>query len=291
MDDELELLITAVVAAEGADQARAACRGLRARVGGRVVETADCSDEDPGCWSVTISVRPGERAGSTAAAALTRSIRSFLRSLDPGFATSRVACEPPTAWTVVDDPDLVAPLVPGGERLLVEAWTGARWLPAGGDFAAGGARPGRTNHTDHTVYSDHVDDTGDAHDSDDWSEPEPVDDGSGPRLRLWVDVVAEREAGAEWQARAVASRITREARLTGVARHTTAIRVGFDLGRVDGDPGQVVATAVATLGGTGWTPPERTERAVVAGWRTPSPPPSGISAVELAADATAPVPR
>ncbi|MCP2262044.1 hypothetical protein LX15_005776 [Streptoalloteichus tenebrarius] len=268
MDEELELLVTAVVAADGAAQARAACRALQERVGGRVVETVDCSDEDPGCWSVTVRVTPGERVGSTAAAALSRSVRSLLRALGPGFATGRVSCEPPTAWTVVDDPDLVALLVPGGERLLVEAWTGTGWQPASGDFAPG---------------------TPDLPESD--AEPEPVDDGTGPRLRLWVDVATDREAGAQWQSRAVASRVTREARLTGVARHATAIRVGFDLGRVDGDPARAVERVVAALGGTGWTPPERTERTVVSGWRRADPPMTGVVAVEVAAEIPSPVPR
>lgn len=122
-DDELVLLITAVVAAEDEAQARSACAGLVARIGGRVVGASDCSDEEPGCWSVTISRSSPERARHNVAAALARAVRVLARELGPGFS-ARVACEPPAAWTVLDDPDLLDSLLPGAERLLVEAWVG-----------------------------------------------------------------------------------------------------------------------------------------------------------------------
>ncbi|MFC7341297.1 hypothetical protein [Saccharopolyspora griseoalba] len=119
-DDELELLITVVLGAEDETSARTACADLLDRVGGEPVNAADCSDEEPGCWSVTIAGRTGETGRHPAA--LSRAVRGLLRELGPGFARQRVSCAPPTAWTVVDEPDLVAELVPGGERLLVEAW-------------------------------------------------------------------------------------------------------------------------------------------------------------------------
>ncbi|GGM80211.1 hypothetical protein GCM10012275_58480 [Longimycelium tulufanense] len=270
MDEDLELLLTAVVAAENDLMARAACRDLQARVAGRVVETADCSDEDPGCWSVTISCLPGDRAAPDDAAGLSRAVRDFLRRLGPEFTAARVSCEPPTAWTVLDDPDLVGRLVRRGERLLVEAWTGAGWLPVTGDV-----RPG--------------DEDPDELDSSVWTEP--PDDGGGPRLRLWVEVVAEREAGAEWQARAVAGRVARSARLLESVRRDTVIRVGFDLGPVRGDTAQVLNDAMIALGGNGWTFPQQLERAMVARWMSSALPRSGIAAIELSADFITPAPR
>ena len=119
-DEELELLITVVLAAEDENSAHAACANLLSRIGGRVVNTADCSDEEPGCWSVSLAARSGETGPHPAA--LSRAVRGFLRELGPEFARHRVSCAPPTAWTVVDEPELIGELVPGGERLLVEAW-------------------------------------------------------------------------------------------------------------------------------------------------------------------------
>ena len=122
--EDLELLITAVVAADDEQQARAACAALLRQVGGRVVRAIDCSDEEPGCWSVTISGVSGERATQNVAGALARAVRTFVRQLGDGVPTPRVACEPPTAWTVLDEPELINGLVPGAERVLVEAWAG-----------------------------------------------------------------------------------------------------------------------------------------------------------------------
>jgi hypothetical protein len=119
-DDELELLITVVLGAEDETSAHTACANLLDRIGGRPVNAADCSDEEPGCWSVSIAGRAGETGRHPAA--LSRAVRGFLRELGPGFSRQRVSCAPPTAWAVVDEPELVAELVPGGERLLVEAW-------------------------------------------------------------------------------------------------------------------------------------------------------------------------
>lgn len=120
VEDELELLITVVVGADDAHRAKSSCGPLLERAGGRVVSCADCSDEEPGCWSVTIS-RAAETSGA-GQAALSRAVRNFLREL--GTGQSSVSCEPPTAWAVLDDPEVVGDLVNGGERVLVEAWAG-----------------------------------------------------------------------------------------------------------------------------------------------------------------------
>ncbi|WP_344127612.1 hypothetical protein [Saccharopolyspora halophila] len=119
-NDELELLVTVVLAADDEHSAHTACADLLERTGGRPVTAADCSEEEPGCWSVSIARRTGETGRRTAA--LSRAVRTFLRELGPGFARQRVSCEPPTAWAVVDEPESIGQLVPGGERLLVEAW-------------------------------------------------------------------------------------------------------------------------------------------------------------------------
>lgn len=121
--EDLELLVTIVVGAADEQQARAACEELVSRAGGVVVAARDCSDEEPGCWSVAITVTTDEKATHSVSGALGRAVRTFVRGLE-GFPTPRVACEPPTAWTVLDDPDLIDVLVPGGERILVEAWVG-----------------------------------------------------------------------------------------------------------------------------------------------------------------------
>ncbi|WP_460956907.1 hypothetical protein [Parasphingorhabdus pacifica] len=126
-DTELELLITVLVGAADEDAARTACTTLLDSTGGRLVESGDCSDEEPGCWSVTIS-RAGERGAPAGPATLSRAVRDLLRELGPGYSRHRVSCEPPTAWTVIDDPELLDALVGGGERLLVEAWAGGSEL-------------------------------------------------------------------------------------------------------------------------------------------------------------------
>ncbi|SFS55998.1 hypothetical protein [Saccharopolyspora flava] len=118
---ELELLITVVVGAQDEASARQACEGLLRRVGAEVVTVADCSDEEPGCWSLTMSRGTGETGWHVAA--LSRVVRNFLRELGPEYARYRVACAPPTAWSVVDDPELIGELVPAGERLLIETWS------------------------------------------------------------------------------------------------------------------------------------------------------------------------
>ncbi|GAA4851747.1 hypothetical protein GCM10025787_38830 [Saccharopolyspora rosea] len=125
-DTELDMLITVVVAADDEQAARTACRDLVHRTGGRIVDCADCSDEEPGCWAVAIRRDCAESGRHVAA--LSRTVRNFLRELGPDFARHRVSCEPPTAWTVVDHPDLMGDLVEGGERMLVEVWSDGQVL-------------------------------------------------------------------------------------------------------------------------------------------------------------------
>lgn len=122
--DDLQLLVTIVVEAADERQARAACEELVSRVGGVVVAARDCSDEEPGCWSVAITVSSDEKTTHSVNGALGRAVRTFVRGLGGGFPTPQVSCEPPTAWTVLDDPQLIGGLVPGAERMLVEAWAG-----------------------------------------------------------------------------------------------------------------------------------------------------------------------
>lgn len=118
------LLITVVVEAADEQQALAACDALISDTGARVVDARDCSDEEPGCWAVVITRPSPEKATHNLSAALARAVRTFVRGLGDGFPTPRVACEPPTAWTVLDEPELINGLVPGAERVLVEAWAG-----------------------------------------------------------------------------------------------------------------------------------------------------------------------
>ncbi|WP_243790087.1 hypothetical protein [Saccharopolyspora gloriosae] len=261
----LELLITVVVGADDDRSARDACRALLRQVGGRIVESGDCSDEEPGCWSVTVGVSVSEPGVQAGPAALARAVRMFLRELGPRYGGHRVACEPPTAWTVIDDPDLVEGLVSGGERLLVEAWAGSE-LPGGSDF--------RLDDPDEPV-----------------AEPEPVlsdVDEQGrprPRLELLVDVVTERRAGAEWPARALASRLSRHSTITDWTERPPMVRIVLDLGPSLGEPAEIVANAVQTLGGNGWSRLRMQDRSAVSRWSAAPTPPSGIAAVELSAAA------
>ncbi|MBB5153763.1 hypothetical protein [Saccharopolyspora phatthalungensis] len=257
---ELELLITVVVGADDEQSAHAACRDLVQRIGGRIVASGDCSDEEPGCWSVTISRASAETGQHVAG--LSRAVRNFLRELGPGYARHRVSCEPPTAWTVVEHPDLVGDLVVGGERLLVEAWAGGSILFGRSDV------------------------------SDPDEPPLEIAPGIGdfdedgmprPRLRLRVDVVTERRAGAEWPARAVASRLSRTATITGYAVDPPLVQVAMDLGPALGDPPEIMLGAVAALGGSGWSRLRVDEHHAVARWSAAPLPPSGIAAIEISA--------
>ncbi|MFI9814069.1 hypothetical protein [Saccharothrix variisporea] len=256
--EDLELLITVVVAADDEQQARTACAGLLRRVGGRVVAAGDCSDEEPGCWSVTVSLVSGERATQNVAGALARAVRMFVRSLGDDFPMPRVACEPPTAWTVLEDQPLLDGIVPGAERLLIEAW-------AGGD-------PQRRPETETAKNG----------------EDRPVADvaapvGGGTRLLLRVDVAADRSAGAEWQARAVASRVARSGKITRVAPHGHLLSVHIDLGSSVDSPTVALQGAVSSLGRTGWTPVEWSGESAITRWSATPVPESGITALELSA--------
>ncbi|NUT48048.1 MAG: hypothetical protein HOV94_12175 [Saccharothrix sp.] len=407
--EDLELLITAVVAADDEQQARAACAALLRQVGGLVVRAFDCSDEEPGCWSVTISRLSGERATQNVAGALARAVRTFVRQLGPHFPTPRVACEPPTAWTVLEDPALLDDLVPGAERLLVEAWAGGDpqrggptrprqdtsrpephrptttaeprdttaaitepataesrtadpddRSPAPGPEASviGGGRPGEpwtANPPDRSPAA-HPRDTGtaatgtaitgagtaasrtgepwpaepetgepetgelrsaesrsaQARSGESWSgesrsgelesgesgtggaegrspagaAPERAKSGAveeGCRLSLRVDVATDRVAGAEWQARAVASRITRSGKITRVAPHEHLLSVHIDLGPSDNSPTNALRDAVTSLGRSGWSRVEWSGGSGSIRWSATPAPPAGIAAMELTA--------
>jgi hypothetical protein len=277
-EDDLELLITVVVGADDELQARSACAALLRQVSGRVVQVGDCSDEEPGCWSVTISALSGEHVTHNVAGALARAVRTFVRVLGDDFPTPRVACEPPTAWTVLDDPELLDALVPGAERLLVEAW-------AGGDPDRKWAEEAQA---DTEVESE----------SPEWppedvaQEPEdsPVrvenSTVSGVRLLLRVDVKADRRAGAEWQARAVASRVAHTSYITRVDPHDHLLSVHVDLGPSADSPTTALLGAVSSMGRSGWSAVEWVGDDAVIRWSATPAPDSGITALELTASAT-----
>ena len=266
-EDELELLITVVVGADDAHRAQSSCGPLLERAGGRVVSCADCSDEEPGCWSVTIS-RAAETSG-TGQAALSRAVRNFLREL--GIAHPRVSCEPPTAWAVLDDPDVVGGLVGGGERVLVEAW-------AGGPATAGTSGPDEVAVTSEDAAEEAADGGADTGDVD--------EDGlSRSRLGLLVDVVTERRSGAEWPARALASRLARTPEITDCAERPPVVRITLDLGPAAGEPEELVSRAASRLGGGGWTRPSARGAGAMMRWTAAPTPPSGIAAIELVASA------
>lgn len=269
-DTELELLITVVVAAVDDEAARTACQGLLTRVDGRVVESCDCSDEEPGCWSVTIGRDRREDGPQTGSAALSRAVRNLLRELGPSFARHRVACAPPTAWAVVDDPELMGEYVSGGERLMVEAWEGD---PVTGGFDA-------------NADDDSSDETGPEPDS---TPADTDDDGNPrPRLRMSVDVVTERMPGAEWPARALASRLSRTTTIIDCQERPPLVRVSMDLGPTEEAAGDVVRRAVSILGGNGWSRMRVLEDTATARWSAAPTPPSGIAGIELTAETPSP---
>ena len=256
MDDHVELLVTVVLAAESDQAARSACQDLVWQVDGRIVESADCSAEEPGCWSVTVRVPTEERATHNIAAPLARAVRQFVRGLGPDVAVPRVSCEPPTAWTVLDDPDTVTDLVGGAERMLVEAWYGDDPYP--------GAAPVET-----------------ADEPDGSAAPAQGPDEQGCRLTLRVDVATSRAAGAEWQARALASRISRDAILTGVTERNGVLSVLVDLGTVSTPVPQTVLTAMSALDRPGWSALRWEGEAAITTWTAQPRPESGITELEL----------
>ncbi|WP_017973166.1 hypothetical protein [Actinopolyspora halophila] len=135
----VELLTTVVVGAEDEETARGACADLIRRTAGRVVQSVDCSDEEPGCRSVTLARTTSAPASANQAAALSRAVRELLNLLGPGFTGARVSCEPPSAWTVIDDPALVGSLVTRGDRMLVEAWSTTGGTDSAGDATSAAA--------------------------------------------------------------------------------------------------------------------------------------------------------
>lgn len=266
MDERIELLVTVVVAAEDDAGARDACAELTWQFNGRIVEVTDCSAEEPGCRAVTVLVLTDETVAHNLAAALARAVRRFVRELGPGFTMPRVACEPPTAWTVIDDPDALAPLVPRAERLLIEAWAGDPYRspqedPEPEPPPVPAPEPVRHQETASTGYR--------------------VD--AGYRLTLRVEVATARSAGAEWQARAVASRISRAATLTSVVERDGVLSVKVDLGPASVPPPQAVLSAMSALDRGGWSPLRWEGEVALTRWVADPRPASGIVELELSA--------
>ena len=265
VDDELELLITVVVGAENERQARAACRELVNRVGGRIVEAGDCSDEEPGCWSVTISKPSSERVSEHVTATLARAVRRFVRELGPEFGTPQVSCELPTAWTVLDDPNTIGRLVPNCERVLVEAWVGGN--PLTHEFAATAEDPDEAQPA---------------------AEPEAPWDFDAPDVThvLWlsVDVATDSPANAQWQARAVASRLARSAQVVECAESEPGLRrVDINLGPVVCEKPEVLQDVVRPLGREGWDMLWEGEAGAIT-WIAEAAPANGIAALQLAVE-------
>ena len=260
MDDHVELLVTVVLAAETDQAARSACGQVKWQVDGRIVASADCSAEEPGCWSVTMRVPSEERATHNIAAPLARAVRQFVRGLGPDFGTPRVSCEPPTAWTVLDDPEVVASLVAGGERVLVEAWYGDDPYPDD-ETEPGSAQTEQPQSAEARTRAPAAE--------------------VGCRLTLRVDVATSRSAGAEWQARALASRISRDATLTGITEHEGVCSVLVDLGTAPTPPPQTVQTAAAALDRPGWSALRWEGETAITTWTAQPRPQTGITELEL----------
>lgn len=261
-ETELELLITVVVSANDDGTAREACSALVRLADARIVESGDCSDEEPGCWSVTIGRTVRDPGAAPATVALSRTVRRFLRELGPEYARHRVACEFPTAWTVIDSAELVEALVTGGERLLIEAWAGKSPLPG---QSAG--IPGRRDE-----------------DPDEPARPagpEYPDHPENGRLCLVVEVITERCSGAQWPSLAIASLLSRTVTVVDCTEHPPMMRVRLDLGPVTGNPADVVTAAAARLGRSGWSRPREHDGAVTTRWSAVPPPSSGIVGLEV----------
>lgn len=297
MENRVDLLVTVVLAAGDERAARQACQELRWHVDGRIVEATDCSAEEPGCWSVTMRVPTEERATHQVAAPLARAVRQFVRNLGPAFPTPRVACEPPTAWTVLDDPDAVDGLVSGAERLLVEAWCGGDPYPpapdGATDTATGEADPSWPHDEPAPPEPERVIEPEVAAEAERTAEAatRPVADqpnqAGGPaadhRLTMRVDVATARTPGAEWQARALASRISRTATLTGISEGDGVVSVHIDLGRTPGSPSQAVLTAVSALDRQqGWSALRWSGDTAITSWVAQPRPAAGITGLELA---------
>lgn len=293
MDDHVELLVTVVLAADDERAARAACRDLVWQVDGRIVASADCSAEEPGCWSVTLRVPSEERATHHVAAPLARAVRQFVRGLGPDFVVPIVSCEPPTAWTVLDDPDAVSSLAPGAERILVEAWYGGDpYADAAKETAVelpakSAVKPPET--VIETASETQLPDDPQAVNA----KPESYVAADGPgepvgcRLRLRVDVATSRVAGAQWQARALASRISRTATLAGITEHDGVLSVLVDLGTAHTPVPQTVLTAVSALDRPGWSALRWEGETAITTWTAKPRPESGITELELSSSPNA----
>jgi hypothetical protein len=328
MDDHVALLVTVVLAAEDEDQARSTCQDLVWQVEGRIVESTDCSSEEPGCWSVTLRVPTEERATHNVAAPLARAVRQFVRGLGREFVMPTVSCEPPTAWTVLDDPVAVQTLAEGAERLLVEAWFGGDPYPAVDrrrDDATDPEAvplppvsasepippvfvPDRTNPPQGSPRNPEQPER----DPDNEPEPDGRQSPPGPvgwtpppatgqpdtslrrhppqgddtpdggcRLTLRVDVATSRASGAEWQARALASRISRTASITGVTEQDGVTSVLVDLGTARTPAPQTVLTAVSALDRPGWSALRWEGETAITTWTAIPRPASGITELEL----------
>jgi hypothetical protein len=293
MDESIELLVTVVVAAEGEEAAREACEQLCWHVEGQIVDSTDCSAEEPGCWAVTVAVPTDERATYNVAAPLARAVRRLVRSLGPNPTMPRVSCEPPTAWTVLDEPDTIGRLVPGAERMLIEAWCGAdpyrmRIRQSQPEPPQPRSKPKPEPQTPAPAPPPPPKAPPAAKR---WIPPEDKLSPDGYRLILRVDVATTRPAGAEWQARAVASRISGAATLTGVTERDGVLTVHVDLGPARSSAPQTVLTAVSALDRGGWTPLRWEGDTAITSWRADPMPTSGITALELSSGpAPAPIP-
>jgi hypothetical protein len=211
------------------------------------------------------------------AAPLARAVRQFVRGLGPDFVVPTVSCEPPTAWTVLDDPDAVESLVSGAERLLVEAWYGGDPYPAGDNENQDENREPRESKKKAPEMPEaprqparrQLPSTGD---------PGPT---TGCRLTLRVDVATSRVAGAQWQARALASRISRTATVAGVTEHDGVLSVLVDLGTAHTPVPQTVLTAVSALDRPGWSALRWEGDTALTTWTANPRPESGITELEL----------
>lgn len=296
MDAQLELMVTVVLAARDDRRARRACADLAGRLGGTVTQAADLLDEEPGCWSVTIALSRPAPADAGSPAALTAAVRGLIAEIAPG-AGVETSCEPPTAWAVIDDIEVLAPVVSRGERLLVEVWSEPATLapsapPRPRAPSRAPAEPGHvliartSDFNPDGSPADGVTGGGDTGEGDPAGDGRPADD----RLSLWLVLVPGRPDGARWLARAVAGRIVRHAEITEVIELDDMTCVGMDLGVLDRPPIAGVLAAVAALGSPGWTPVCHNDQVVTTRWVALPRPAAGVLAMEIAAGPVAPHP-
>ena len=150
------------------------------------------------------------------------------------------------------------------ERILVEAWHGTDPYPGAEPVAAPAA----------------------AQPAPEEPAAAPVRRGAPPaddscRLTLRVDVATDRPAGAEWQARALASRISRTATLAGITERDGVLSVLVDLGTARMPASQTVLTAVSALDRPGWSALRWEGETAITTWTAKPKPNSGITELEL----------